>query len=161
MKVGHQSVVRFHYQLSNVDGEAIESSRDGDGLAILHGAGSVIRGVEDALFGREPGDRFEITVPPELGYGFRQKELAGRVSKKHLIGGRKPNKGDMVAIRVDGQVRQATVLKVGGSVLDVDLNHPMAGVTLVFDIEVLEVRAADPEELAHGHAHAPGGHAHD
>ncbi len=160
MKVGLDHVVKFHYELSDTEGNALESSRDGDGLAVLQGHHNVIRGVEDALFNREVGDQFRVTVPPELGYGLRQEGLTKRVSKKHLIGTRKPKTGETLAMRVDGHVRQVKVLKVGGSVLDVDLNHPMAGQTLVFDIEVLEVREAEPEELAHGHAHAAGGQAH-
>jgi FKBP-type peptidyl-prolyl cis-trans isomerase SlyD len=59
----------------------------------------------------------------------------------------------------DGQ-RVVTVVKVGQSVIDVDLNHPMAGRTLVFDLEVMSVRDATPEEIEHGHAHELGGQAH-
>ena len=155
-------MVRFHYDLSGDDGDSLESSRegDGDGLAVLYGYRNVVRGVEDALFGRETGDKFKVTVPPELGYGMHQTELTKRVSKKHLLSKGKPKVGQGVILRIDGHPRQAQVLKVGGSVLDVDLNHPMAGRTLVFDIEILEVREAEAEELAHGHAHSPGGHAH-
>lgn len=160
MKVGRDTMVRFHYDLSDENGEALESSREGDGIAILHGYRNVIRGLEDALHGRESGDQFQVTVPPELGYGVHQPNLKERVSKKHLMSKGKPKVGETVVLRIKGNPRQARVLKVGSSVLDVDLNHAMAGQTLVFDIEILEVRAAEAEELAHGHAHSAGGHAH-
>jgi FKBP-type peptidyl-prolyl cis-trans isomerase SlyD len=160
MKVGRDSMVRFHYDLSDENGQALESSREGDGLAILYGHRNIIRGLDDALFGHESGDRFQVTVPPELGYGMHQPGLKERVSKKHLVSKGKPQVGETVVIKIKGNARQARVLKVGGSVVDVDLNHAMAGQTLVFDIEILEVRPATTEELAHGHAHSPGGHAH-
>jgi len=100
-------------------------------------------------------------VPPELGYGERREGLQQRVPKKYFRDANrlKPGMRTVLTTKEDGQ-RVVSILKVGTSVVDVDLNHPMAGRTLVFDIEVIEVRAASAEEIAHGHAHAPGGHAH-
>ena len=160
MKVERDRVVRFHYDLSGEHGEAIESSRKGDAVAVLIGHRNVIPGVEAALSGKELGDRFQTTVPPALGYGLRQEHLKERLSKKHIVGKHKLKAGDPVTIRTRSGLRDAIVSKVGSKVIDVDLHHPMAGRTLVFDIEVVDVREAAPEELAHGHVHGMGGNHH-
>ena len=160
MKAERDSVVLFHYDLSDEQGESIESSRDGDGMAVLIGRRNVVPGVDAALSGKEAGDKFQTTVPPALGYGLRREGFKERLSKKHIVGKRKPKVGEMITVRTKSGLRDVIVTKVGGSVVDVDMNHPMAGRTLVFDIEILEVREAEPEELAHGHVHGAGGHHH-
>ncbi|MCE3005180.1 MAG: peptidylprolyl isomerase [Xanthomonadaceae bacterium] len=160
MKIDNNTVASFHYDLADAAGNRIESSRGGQPLAVLHGAGNVIPGVEAALAGRSVGERFSVTVPPEQGYGERREGLTQRVPKKYFRDGQRLRAGDTTMLStLDGQ-RVVTVVKVGQSVIDVDLNHPMAGRTLVFDIEVVAVREATAEEIAHGHAHEPGGHAH-
>jgi FKBP-type peptidyl-prolyl cis-trans isomerase SlyD len=160
MKIDKNTVASFHYDLADGAGNRIESSRSGQPLAVLHGAGNVIPGVEAALAGREAGERFSVTVPPEQGYGERREGLVQRVPKKYFRDGQRLRPGDTTVLSTrDGQ-RVVTVAKVGQSVIDVDLNHPMAGRTLVFDIEVVSVREATPEEIDHGHAHEPGGHHH-
>ena len=160
MKAERDTVVLFHYVLSDEQGESIESSRDGDGVAVLIGHRNVIPGVEAALSGKEAGEKFQTTVPPALGYGLRRGDLKERLSKKHIVGKRKPKVGEAVTVRTKSGLRDVIVSKVGNSVVDVDLNHPMAGRTLVFDIEILEVREANSEELAHRHVHGAGGHHH-
>jgi FKBP-type peptidyl-prolyl cis-trans isomerase SlyD len=160
MIVERDRVVRFHYILTGEAGETIESSRDGEPLDMLHGHGSVIAGVEKALEGRAAGDRFQVTLAPEDGYGQRVDGRVQRVPRKHVRGPKRMKPGDRVAVGTPDGYRDVTVIKVGHSVVDVDLNHPLAGRTLTFDMEILDVRAAEPEELAHGHAHGPGGHAH-
>ena len=99
-------------------------------------------------------------MPPALGYGLRREDLKERLSKKHIVGKRKPKVGEPITVRTKAGPRDALVSKVGNSVVDVDLNHPLAGRTLVFDIEILDVREATTEELAHGHVHGAGGHHH-
>jgi FKBP-type peptidyl-prolyl cis-trans isomerase SlyD len=116
--------------------------------------------VEAALDGREAGERFSVTVAPAQAYGERREGLTQRVPKKHVRNADRLRVGDSAVVQTTDGARVVTVMKVGSSVLDVDLNHPMAGRTLVFDIEILAVRAATEEEVAHGHAHEPGGHQH-
>lgn len=154
-------VVGFHYDMRDADGTPMESSRDGEPVLLLQGSGSVVPGVESALLGRQVGDRFEVEVPPELGYGVPVEGLGQRVSKKHLVDApRRLRAGMQVNLRSGHELRPVTVTKVGSSMVDVDLNHPLAGRTLRFAIEIVSLRAAEPEELAHGHVHGPGGHAH-
>lgn len=158
MKIEQNRVVRFHYTVSD-SGREVESSRAGEPLAVLFGRGSLIVGLENALSGREAGERFEVEVSPEEGYGPRRPELTQRVPKKRFKG--MPLRvGQTVMMQTDQGPRPITVLKVGLSVVDVDLNHPMAGKTLHFDLEIIEVREPSAEELDHGHVHGAGGVEH-
>ena len=160
MIVERDRVVRFHYTLADTDGSVLESSRTGEPVAVLYGHGNVIAGVEKALTGRGAGEQFQITVTPEEGYGPRLQGRERRVPRKHVQGPKRMRPGDRVVVGTRDGHRDVTVVKVGRTVVDVDFNHPLAGRTLIFDIEVVEVREAGPEEIAHGHVHGPGGHAH-
>ncbi|KGI77556.1 FKBP-type peptidyl-prolyl cis-trans isomerase [Oleiagrimonas soli] len=161
MKAGKDKVVSFHYTLS-VDGAEVESSRtDNEPLHVLLGHGQMIAGMEQAMDGRESGDSFSAHVMPEDGYGAHREDLVQRLSKKyfHQATRLKPGMTTLLQMKEGGQ-RLVTVKKVGMSTIDVDLNHPLAGKELHFDIELLDVRAASDEEIAHGHVHGPGGHEH-
>ena len=161
MKAEANTVVTFHYALSDESGQPIESSRGGEPLTVLLGHGGLVEGVEQALMGRSAGENFSVVVPPERGYGARREELTQRISKKHFQHPERLAPGMQTVLRdAHGGGRVVTVLKVGSSVIDVDLNHPMAGRTLNFELEVSDVRAATPEEIDHKHVHGPGGHGH-
>ena len=161
MRISDGHVVSFHYTLSNPEGEVMESTRDGDPSLYLHGADNLLPGLEAELSDREAGERFQVTLPPERAYGQRREGLTQRVPSKYLKHAGRLRPGQAVKLNTGQGVRTVTVLKVGKFNVDVDLNHPLCGWTLVFDVEILDVRTATPEELAHGHAHGPGGHQHD
>ncbi len=155
MKASKNTVVGFHYRLTDKDGELIEDSRSGArSPLILLGRSQVVPGVEAALEGHEPGDNFEVEVAPEQAYGEHREGMIQRVPKKYFHNAKqlKPGMTTVLSLREGGQ-QAVTVNKIGMSTVDVDVNHPMAGKTLKFAIEVTEVREATPEELAHGHAH--------
>jgi FKBP-type peptidyl-prolyl cis-trans isomerase SlyD len=160
MQIADKTVVCFHYTLSNSSGEELESSRDGEPTRYLHGKNNIIRGLEDALVGLEVGATVNVTLPPEKAYGLRNEQLQQRVPIKHLLKKGKIRAGDVVQVSTEQGQRSVTVLKVGRHSADIDSNHPLAGQELTFDIEVTDIRAAEAEELAHGHAHGPGGHQH-
>lgn len=160
MNIERNHVVSFHYSMSGDSGDVVESSREGDPIAVLQGHGNVIRGVDDALLGHGVGDRFQVTVPPEQAYGLRLDAPPQRVPKKRLSGPRRLRPGDLVTLHTSEGARDVTVVKVGRTVADVDLNHPLAGQTLTVDIEITAVREAEPEEISHGHVRAPGAHHH-
>ena len=160
MNVEKDSVVRFHYTLRDPSGAELETSRGKAPVAVLVGHGGIIPGLEQALLGRSAGERFDTTVEPGQGYGQRHDNLVQRVPKKHFRDPARLKAGQSAVVGTSQGARLVTVLKVGMSVVDVDLNHPMAGRTLVFDIEIVEVRAASAEELAHRHVHGEGGHQH-
>lgn len=163
MKASKDTVVSFHYSVDDGSGSPLEDSRPGgQPLQVLLGRGQLIPGMEQALFEREAGEHFEVEVEPEQGYGLRNEGMIQRVPKKyfHDAARLKPGMSTVLSLKQGGQ-RAVTVHKLGMSTIDVDLNHPMAGKTLSFVIDVVDVREATPEELAHGHAHAPGMHDHD
>ncbi|MBS0193008.1 MAG: peptidylprolyl isomerase [Proteobacteria bacterium] len=160
MKIEKNAVVRLHYSVAEVGAGPIEDSRVGEPLSILVGHRNVIPGVENALIGHEVGERFEVTVPPEEGYGPRHPNAIQRLPKKVFQKNAVLKPGEVVMIQTREGQRPVVVHKVGMTVVDVDINHPMAGKTLTFDIEVMEVRAGSEEEIAHGHAHGTGGHTH-
>lgn len=160
MKIEKDRVVRFHYAVAEAGKDAVENSRDGgQPLAILFGHGNIIPGLEKAMDGREAGERFTADVPAAEAYGERRDGLTQRIPKKHF-GAQKLEPGMQVVLQTNFGPRAVTVEKVGMSVVDVDLNHPMAGKDLAFDIEIVEVREASAEEVAHGHVHGDGGHQH-
>ena len=160
MKIEKDRVVRFHYAVAEAGKEAVENSKDGgQPLAILFGHGNIIPGLEKAMEGKEAGDSFKAAVPAAVAYGERREGLSQRIPKKHF-GAQKLEPGMQVVLQTNFGPRAVTIEKVGMSVVDVDLNHPMAGKDLDFDIEVVEVREASAEELAHGHVHGDGGHQH-
>jgi FKBP-type peptidyl-prolyl cis-trans isomerase SlyD len=160
MKIAQDAVVSFHYTLTDEDGQQVESSVGREPLAILYGHGNVIPGVEAALRDQEIGAKLSVNVPPEQGYGARRPDWTQRVPKKYFRDSAKLKPGMQTMLQTQDGPRVVTVAKIGETVVDVDLNHPMAGRTLKFDIEVVDVRAAAPEELAHGHVHGAGGHHH-
>ncbi len=160
MKIEKDRVVRFHYAVAESGQESVENSKDaGEPLAILFGHGAIIPGLEKAMEGREAGDSFKASVTAADAYGERRDGLSQRIPKKHF-GGQKLEPGMQVVLNTNFGPRAVTIQKVGMSVVDVDLNHPMAGKDLEFDIEIVEVREASEEEIAHGHVHGEGGHAH-
>ena len=159
MKIEKDRVVRFHYTVSEQGQPALESSEGNEPLAILAGRGDIIPGLDRAMEGHEAGDQFGVDVAAADAYGEKRDNLSQRVPKKHF-GAQRLEPGMQVVLNTNFGPRAVTIQKVGMSVVDVDLNHPMAGKDLHFDINVVEVREATAEELEHGHVHGEGGHHH-
>jgi FKBP-type peptidyl-prolyl cis-trans isomerase SlyD len=160
MAIGDDSVVSFHYKLRDDTGTFNESSGEGSPVVYMHGHNNIVPGLEKELAGKKSGDKLTATVTPEEGYGQRNENAVQRVPLKHLATRGPISVGQMVVVNTREGGRQARVIKVGHFNVDLDLNHPLAGRTLTFDIEILDVRAATEQELAHGHAHGPHGHDH-
>jgi len=160
MTVKKNKVVTFHYTLKNDTGEEMESSHDKDPMSYLHGANNIITGLEKAMEGHAISDKFSATLEPKDAYGVRNEKNVQRIPLKRLKGIGKVSVGQVLNLKTNkGQV-QVTVLKVGRFNVDVDGNHPLAGVQLTFDVEITDIRDASEEEAKHGHAHGPGGHQH-
>ena len=160
MTITEKKVVSFHYTLHNANGEQLESSRDHQPMTYLHGRNAIIRGLEKALEGKTAGDTFRVTVAPSEAYGERKATNIQRVSAKHFRNPKSLRPGQIIGLQTRQGPAQATVVKVGRFNVDVDANHPLAGQTLLFEVEVTAVRDATAEELAHGHVHSPGGADH-
>jgi FKBP-type peptidyl-prolyl cis-trans isomerase SlyD len=157
MNIENRKVVTFHYTLSDEQGEQLESSREGDPMTYLHGTGNIIPGLEKAMAGKAAGDRFEVTVEPAEAYGERNESAIQRIPAKHFKQAGRLKPGQVVVMQTKQGPRQLTVVKVGRFNVDVDTNHPMAGLSLTFDVEVTDVRDATDEEVSHKHVHGPGG----
>ena len=164
MVIAADKVVTFHYRLSEPGQEVAEDSRDDQPVVYLHGHGGMLAGLEAALVGKQAGDQFTVTLPPEMAYGARRDDAVQRISVKHVMNpGKKQavyRPGMVVRVNTDHGPREVTVVKAGLKTIDVDTNHPMAGRTLQFEVEVVDVRDASEEEIAHGHVHGAGGHQH-
>lgn len=161
MQIDNGTVVSFHYTLSEAEGGQLETSRDGDPTLYLHGAGNILPALEQALAGKQTGDTLQVTLAPVDAYGERRADGLERVPAKYLKHEGKLRPGQVARIHLqEGGSRPVTVIKVGKFSVDVDRNHPLAGKTLTFDIEIVEVRAASEDEKSHGHAHGAGGHHH-
>lgn len=164
MQIEADSVVSFHYRLSEVGGELLESSYDAEPTLYLHGHGNLLPALEEALNGRQAGDKASINLEPEQAYGQRKEGATQRIPIKHLQNHsavkNKLKPGMRVAVNTEHGPWDAVVLKVGKFNVDIDSNHPLAGKSLTFEVEIVDVRVATGDELAHGHAHGAGGHHH-
>jgi len=160
MKVAQNKVVQMHYTLTDESGTTIDSSAGQEPLAYIQGIGNIIPGLEDALEGKVKGDKLQVTVSPSDGYGERNDEMIQKVSKSGFQGEEELVAGMQVQVDTQNGPSIAMVTKVEGEDVMLDLNHPLAGVTLNFDVEIVDVRESTEEEIEHGHVHGPGGHHH-
>ncbi|MCL2918715.1 MULTISPECIES: FKBP-type peptidyl-prolyl cis-trans isomerase [Shewanella] len=160
MEIKDDLVVQFNYTLRDEKGEVIETNEGHDPIAYLHGHDNMMPGVENAIAGKKVGDKFSVTLPASETYGERIENAEQRVPSKHLLGAKVWKPGMRAIVNTDQGQRQVTVVKVGKFMVTVDINHPLAGRELTFDIEIVDAREASAEEIAHGHAHGVGGHQH-
>jgi len=160
MQIADNKVVSIHYTLKNPAGEVIDSSEGNDPLMYLHGASNIIPGLEKELLGKQAGDKLNVTVQPDEGYGQVHQEMVQEVPRDAFQG------VDYIQVgqRFEAESNQGPISVVVTAVTDdtvtVDGNHPLAGIVLDFDVEVVDVRDASEEEVSHGHPHGPEGHAH-
>ncbi|MGA7740848.1 MAG: peptidylprolyl isomerase [Polyangia bacterium] len=147
MQIGNETVVTIHYTLTDEKGVILDSSAGEEPVSFVHGAGTMIPGLEKALLGKSAGDALKVSVAPADGYGLRDEELVQKVPRKNF-----PIEDVEVGMhfqtRSPNGPRIVTVLATDDQDITVDANHPLAGATLNFDVQVLNVRAATPEDLA-------------
>lgn len=160
MEITADRVVTIHYTLKDDKGAVIDSSSGGEPLAYIQGHGNLVAGLEQALEGKQDGNTLAVVVPPAEGYGERDESLIQRLPKRALQGSGEIKKGMQFQARTEDGMRLFTVTAVMGDMVTLDGNHPLADHTLHFDVEVVGVREATPEELEHGHVHGAGGHHH-
>lgn len=160
MTITEGKVVLIHYTLTNDAGEVIDTSRGRPPLPYLHGAQNIVPGLERALGGQEVGATLQVIVAPEDGYGVRNEDMPPVT----LDRGQFPDDAfiapgmQFFAQLPDGSTGPIWVAEVGEDTVTIDFSHPLAGVTLHFDIEVMGMRDPTREELQHGHPHGPTGH---
>lgn len=146
-------VVSIHYTLTNDQGEVLDSSRDREPLTYLEGSQNIIGGLESALNEKQQGDQAKVSVEPADGYGEINEELVQPVPLSAFEGVEKIEPGMQFQAQTPGGPQIVRVVKVEEENVVIDANHPLAGQTLHFDVEVVETREATQEEKEHGHAH--------
>lgn len=160
MQISKDAVVQLHYSYQDQEGNTLDKTEQNQPTAYLHGHKNMLPGIEDALEGKTAGDKCSVTLEPKDAFGEIREDAEMRISVKHLMGAKKWKPGMVAAVRTEQGLTEVTVLKVGLKMATVDTNHPNAGKTITFDLEVVSVREATKEEIEHGHAHGDGGHQH-
>ena len=160
MQVSAQKVVSIHYTLTDNDGTVLDSSSGREPLLYIHRLGHLIPGMEEGIEGRSAGEKLSLKIAPEKGYGVRNDEFVQQVPKT-AFGDQEIQPGMQFEAGTEEQRYIVTVTGIEGDTVTVDGNHPLAGVELNFEVEVIAVRNATEDELAHGHVHgADGTHGH-
>lgn len=159
MKITHNTVATIHFTVCTQDGTQIDSSRTGQPMDYLQGSHYLIQGLENELEGKQAGEKFVIDVEPELAYGERHEALV-QVVPKSMFGDVAVDPGMTFRATTDDGEQSVMVIDVTDDEVVVDGNHPLSGLTLNFDVEVLAVRAATEQEIAHGHPHSASGCGH-
>lgn len=158
--VADDRVVLFHYVLTDDDGTVIDRSTT-EPLAYLHGHHGIVPGLERALVGAKVGQQLRADVAPADGYGEVDPDASISVHRNELPPGLEIEVGMPLRGQTpDGQMVIFWVEKAVGARVTLTRNHPLAGKTLHFDVSIVGIRDASPEELAHGHVHGPGGQHH-
>ncbi|MFO0633742.1 MAG: peptidylprolyl isomerase [Nannocystaceae bacterium] len=160
MIVTANKVVTIHYTLRNDAGEVLDSSDGGDPLVYLHGAGNIVPGLESQLEGRGKGDALQATVAPQDAYGPKSPGGPKAIPKSAFSGMEVAAGMTFVVEDEDGDPMPLRVVEVRGDTVMVDMDHPLAGETLHFQVEIVDVREATAEELLHGHVHGEHDHHH-
>jgi FKBP-type peptidyl-prolyl cis-trans isomerase SlyD len=160
MQIAERTVASFHYTLTDDAGEVIDSSSGRSPLTYLHGVGQIVPGLEQALEGKAAGETFSVDVAPEEGYGPRHDGLIQTVPRAAFQGVDEIQVGMQFQAQGPQGALSVTITGIEGDEVTVDGNHPLAGQTLHFAIEITDVREASVEEVLHGHVHGEGGHAH-
>ncbi|HBY87734.1 MAG TPA: peptidylprolyl isomerase [Colwellia sp.] len=161
MKIAKNNVVVMHYAVSDSEGTLIDSSYEDKPMAIIQGVGYLIPGLDDALIDHQAGDKFEVAVSCDQAYGERHDDYVQTVPREVLAGVEDLALGTQLRATTDDGEQTVIVIDVQDDVITVDGNHPLSGLDLSFDVEVIEVREATAEELEHGHVHAEGGCGHE
>lgn len=160
MQISKDKVVQLHYSYKDQEGNQLDSTEAGQPTAYLHGHKNMLEGIESVLEGKSAGEKCSVTLEPADAFGEIREDAEMRISIKHLMGAKKWKAGMVAAVRTEHGLTEVTVIKVGLKMATVDTNHPNAGKTLTFDMDVVSVREATEEKLSHGHAHGDGGHQH-
>jgi len=161
MKFGQQKVIKFNYTMSDNDGEVIDSTEGQEPLTYVYGSSSLKPALREKMEGRQSGDSFQVAVEAEDGYGLRDRSLVREVGREMFGDIEKLEPGMLFqTTNAGGATEMVTIISADADTVTVDHNHPLAGVTLNFAIDVIEVRDATAEEISHGHVHESGDHQH-
>ena len=158
MQVADNMAVSIHYTLTNDDGEVLDSSIGDEALVFLQGSGNIIPGLEKAMVGKVTGEKFNVRIVPEEAYGELMEDMIQVLSRDMFEGIDNIEVGMQFHADVSSGPGVVTVVSIEGDDITIDGNHPLAGIALNFDVEVIDVRLATEEESSHGHIHGAGCH---
>ena len=158
MQVADNMAVSIHYTLTNDDGEVLDSSIGDEALVFLQGSGNIISGLENAMVGKVVGDKFNVRIAPEDAYGELMEDMIQVISRDMFEGIDDIEVGMQFHADASSGSGIVTVVSIDDDNITIDGNHPLAGLALTFDVEVIDVRPATEEEAAHGHIHGAGCH---
>ncbi len=159
MQIADNHVVTIHYTVKTTDGDEIDSSSGQDALSFIQGSHYMIAGLEEALYDKESGDEFTVTIAPDKAYGDRNNNLVQEVPLS-MFEGMEVDVGMSFRATTDHGEQSVIIIDKSDDAITVDGNHPLAGQTLVFDVNIEDVRDATDDEISHGHVHGKGGCSH-
>lgn len=157
MNIKQHTIVAIDYVLTKESGEVIDSSQGQEPLAYLHGVGHLVPGLEEALEGKKEGDVVKAVVPPGKAYGGRNEDMVQDIPRERFPDGMTPEVGMTLQAQSPAGPRMVTIVAVDGENVRIDANHPLAGITLCFDVTVRGVREATPQELAQAQGQCDSG----
>ena len=162
MKITSNTVVSIDYIVTDENGQVLDTTNGQDAMEVLIGHSNIVPGLEDALMGKEKGDRIDVLVQPDRAYGIRHPELIQEIDI-NMFEGMELNVGDSFLADTDMGKKPIVVKEIKGDTVVVDGNHPLAGMTLKFMVDIIDVRQATDSEIEHGHVHGAHGccHGHD
>lgn len=156
MNIENNHVVTMHYTLTNDEGQTIDTSAGAEPLVYIQGLGHIIPGLESEILGKTKGDKLKVAVAPKDGYGERVDEMVNTMPKSQFPEGENIEVGMQFQADTDHGPLVFTITEVEGDNVTIDGNHPLAGVNLNFDVEIVDIREATKDELEHGHVHGEG-----
>lgn len=160
MQINEKLVGIIHYTLTDDEGQIIDSSAGEAPLEYLHGFQNLVPGLEAELNGKKVGDTFSTTVTPEQGYGEVDQALIQELPLSAFNGVDKVEVGMEFHAETQNGMQTVEIIAVEDETVTINGNHPLAGVNLNFEIEVVGIREATEEELEHGHIHSAEGCQH-
>lgn len=157
MHIAKDRVAHIEYTVQREDGSPLGNAQSST-THYLHGHGNLVPGLEQALEGRSAGDQIDVLLEPQQAFGVRDAGLVFELPKSELPANVSVVRGAPLRITLKGKPRQGQITKVKLNSVEIDANHPWADLKVRFSVQVKQVRKAAKDELAHGHAHAPGQH---
>lgn len=151
MQITKNKVATFGFTVINESGQTLDSSKESGLFSYVHGIGYLIPGLESAMEGKSAGDSFSISVLPAQGYGERDESLVQVIPRSVFDGIGDLDVGLQLQLEDQNGTKIAAVTRIEEDNVTLDGNHPLAGVTLNFAIDIVDVRDATEEELDHGH----------
>ncbi len=156
MIIENERVVTIAFTLTNEKGEVLETTEGQPPYMYIQGNGELLPAFEEKLIGHTKGDTFQVVLPVEQGFGERVEELMQTYSRAEF-GEEEIEEGLEVPIQFeDGSTTLMTITRIDGDDVHCDMNHPLAGMELHFDVKIDDIREATAEELEHGHVHSDG-----